>query len=95
MPSWFEFRRHGAAGRRAGEVSDALPPISPLRAPTPRRPSGLPDGLGASFRRGRPPTASLHFDEDLLARLTDRGVRFAHVTLHVGAGTFLPVRSRT
>ena len=38
------------------------------------------------------PTASLHFDEDLLARLTDRGVRFAHVTLHVGAGTFLPVK---
>ena len=38
------------------------------------------------------PTAGLHFDEALLARLEDRGVRLAGVTLHVGAGTFLPVR---
>ena len=38
------------------------------------------------------PTASLHFDEDLLARLLARGVEFVEVTLHVGAGTFLPVR---
>ncbi|WBU54050.1 tRNA preQ1(34) S-adenosylmethionine ribosyltransferase-isomerase QueA [Paracoccus sp. SCSIO 75233] len=38
------------------------------------------------------PTASLHFDEELLAALRKAGVRFAHVTLHVGAGTFLPVK---
>lgn len=38
------------------------------------------------------PTASLHFDEDLLARIAARGVSFTHVTLHVGAGTFLPVK---
>ena len=38
------------------------------------------------------PTASLHFDEALLAALRDRGVAFTHVTLHVGAGTFLPVK---
>ena len=38
------------------------------------------------------PTAALHFDEALLARLTERGVSQAHVTLHVGAGTFQPVR---
>lgn len=38
------------------------------------------------------PTASLHFDDDLLAELAAKGVRFAHVTLHVGAGTFLPVK---
>ncbi len=38
------------------------------------------------------PTASLHFDDALLAELTARGVEFAHVTLHVGAGTFLPVK---
>jgi S-adenosylmethionine:tRNA ribosyltransferase-isomerase len=37
------------------------------------------------------PTAGLHFDEPLLARLRSRGVAFAYVTLHVGAGTFLPV----
>ena len=38
------------------------------------------------------PTASLHFDEPLLAALTARGVSFSYVTLHVGAGTFLPVK---
>ena len=39
------------------------------------------------------PTASLHFDEALLARLAGMGVGLAHVTLHVGAGTFLPVKT--
>ncbi|MGQ3053213.1 MAG: tRNA preQ1(34) S-adenosylmethionine ribosyltransferase-isomerase QueA [Roseateles sp.] len=38
------------------------------------------------------PTAALHFDAALLARLAERGVEQAHVTLHVGAGTFQPVR---
>jgi S-adenosylmethionine:tRNA ribosyltransferase-isomerase len=38
------------------------------------------------------PTAGLHFDEPLLAALAERGVEAAYVTLHVGAGTFQPVR---
>ena len=38
------------------------------------------------------PTASLHFDDELLARIAAKGVEFTHVTLHVGAGTFLPVK---
>ncbi len=38
------------------------------------------------------PTAGLHFDEALLQRLRQRGIEFGHVTLHVGAGTFQPVR---
>jgi len=38
------------------------------------------------------PTAGLHFDEPLLATLKDRGVELAWLTLHVGAGTFQPVR---
>ncbi|MBV8502137.1 MAG: tRNA preQ1(34) S-adenosylmethionine ribosyltransferase-isomerase QueA [Paucibacter sp.] len=38
------------------------------------------------------PTAALHFDEALLGQLSERGVEQAHVTLHVGAGTFQPVR---
>jgi len=38
------------------------------------------------------PTAGLHFDEDLLLQLQARGVEFGHVTLHVGAATFQPVR---
>lgn len=39
------------------------------------------------------PTAGLHFDEALLLKLKDKGVKFAYVTLHVGAGTFQPVRT--
>ncbi|MEO0990227.1 MAG: tRNA preQ1(34) S-adenosylmethionine ribosyltransferase-isomerase QueA [Pseudomonadota bacterium] len=38
------------------------------------------------------PTASLHFDRSLLAALKARGIEMSHVTLHVGAGTFLPVK---
>ena len=38
------------------------------------------------------PTAGLHFDDALLAKLAAKGVHFAYVTLHVGAGTFQPVR---
>ena len=39
------------------------------------------------------PTAGLHFDEKMLADLATRGVESAELTLHVGAGTFTPVRS--
>ncbi|KTC64941.1 S-adenosylmethionine:tRNA ribosyltransferase-isomerase (plasmid) [Legionella adelaidensis] len=38
------------------------------------------------------PTAGLHFDEELLKELRQKGVNIAYVTLHVGAGTFRPVR---
>lgn len=39
------------------------------------------------------PTAGLHFDPPLLDALAARGIEFGHVTLHVGAGTFQPVRA--
>ena len=39
------------------------------------------------------PTASLHFDDELLAALAQKGIHKAFVTLHVGAGTFQPVRT--
>lgn len=39
------------------------------------------------------PTASLHFDETLLSTLKEKGVDTAFVTLHVGAGTFAPVKT--
>lgn len=40
------------------------------------------------------PTAGLHFDESLLSQLAHVGVQTAYVTLHVGAGTFFPVREK-
>jgi S-adenosylmethionine:tRNA ribosyltransferase-isomerase len=39
------------------------------------------------------PTAGLHFDKNLLERIVRKGVKTAEVTLHVGAGTFQPVRN--
>ena len=39
------------------------------------------------------PTAGLHFDEGVLNRIREKGIGIARVTLHVGAGTFKPVRS--
>ena len=39
------------------------------------------------------PTAGLHFTPDLITALTAKGISFERVTLHVGAGTFLPVKT--
>jgi S-adenosylmethionine:tRNA ribosyltransferase-isomerase len=39
------------------------------------------------------PTASLHFDDNLLATIAQKGVQIAYLTLHVGSGTFLPVKT--
>lgn len=41
------------------------------------------------------PTAGLHFDQALLSKLTESGVSVAYVTLHVGLGTFRPVKADT
>lgn len=41
------------------------------------------------------PTAGLHFDQDVLKRIEQRGAQVAKLTLHVGAGTFQPVREET
>jgi S-adenosylmethionine:tRNA ribosyltransferase-isomerase len=47
------------------------------------------EGLGSVAA----PTAGLHFSDPLIRRLNERGCELAEVTLHVGAGTFLPVKS--
>ncbi len=39
------------------------------------------------------PTAGLHFTDEVLSRISDKGVDIGHVTLHVGAGTFRPMRT--
>lgn len=40
------------------------------------------------------PTAGLHFNQGLIEKLQDKGIDFTEVTLHVGAGTFLPVKTQ-
>lgn len=41
------------------------------------------------------PTAGLHFTDELLAKLTAKNISYAFITLHVGAGTFLPVKTES
>ena len=69
------------------------PPTSPRAAAPPGRahpdyPTICPATRGA----GAAPTAGFHFTEPLLGALAARGIARAHLTLHVGAGTFLPVK---
>lgn len=70
-----------------------LPPyIAALRAPDAQDREDYQTVFARHSGAVAAPTASLHFDDDLLARLAAKGVAFTHVTLHVGAGTFLPVK---
>ncbi|WP_292978098.1 tRNA preQ1(34) S-adenosylmethionine ribosyltransferase-isomerase QueA [Paracoccus sp. UBA5162] len=70
-----------------------LPPyIASLRAPDSQDRQDYQTVWAARRGAVAAPTASLHFDEALLAALDASGVEFVHVTLHVGAGTFLPVK---
>lgn len=62
-----------------------------------RAPQALDEARYQTVYAARPgsvaaPTAGLHFDEEMLATLQQMGVALARVTLHVGAGTFQPVR---
>ena len=79
-----------AAIEREGRVP--LPPYI-RRAPTDSDRERYQTILARVPGSAAPPTAGLHFTEDLLGRLAARGVARTTVTLHVGPGTFLPVRS--
>lgn len=70
-----------------------LPPyIAALRAPDDQDRDDYQTVWASRQGAVAAPTASLHFDAALLDDLTARGIQFVHVTLHVGAGTFLPVK---
>ncbi|MFV0385748.1 tRNA preQ1(34) S-adenosylmethionine ribosyltransferase-isomerase QueA [Paracoccus sp. (in: a-proteobacteria)] len=70
-----------------------LPPyIASLRAPDAQDHHDYQTVWAAHQGAVAAPTASLHFDAPLLRSLAARGVEFVYVTLHVGAGTFLPVK---
>ncbi|PZQ52112.1 MAG: tRNA preQ1(34) S-adenosylmethionine ribosyltransferase-isomerase QueA [Rhodovulum sulfidophilum] len=80
-----------AALQAVGEMP--LPPyIAARRAPDARDREDYQTVFATRPGAVAAPTASLHFDEALLAALEARGVAQTRVTLHVGAGTFLPVK---
>ena len=71
-----------------------LPPyIASRRAPDEQDKADYQTVYAAPEGSVAAPTAGLHFTEYLLARLAARGIALQKVTLHVGAGTFLPVKS--
>ena len=80
-----------AALQAAGQMP--LPPYIAAKRPTDAQDN---DDYQTVFARHlgavAAPTASLHFEPWLLQALADKGVNFTEVTLHVGAGTFLPVK---
>jgi S-adenosylmethionine:tRNA ribosyltransferase-isomerase len=97
----FRFDREGAYLDEAVAVVGAMPlPPYILEA---RKRSGDKDGdldardyqtvFAKKDGAVASPTASLHFTPDLIERLTTKGIGHAFVTLHVGAGTFLPVKA--
>ncbi len=70
-----------------------LPPyIAALRAPDDQDRDDYQTVFARHTGAVAAPTASLHFDDALLAQLAAMGVQMTEVTLHVGAGTFLPVK---
>lgn len=80
-----------AALAEAGQMP--LPPyIAARRAPDAQDRADYQTVFAARPGAVAAPTASLHFDAGLMAALAARGVAVSRVTLHVGAGTFLPVK---
>lgn len=89
------FNLEGDAFDNALEQAGAmpLPPyIAARRAPDARDRTDYQTVFARERGAVAAPTASLHFDQALLDALAAKGVAFVHVTLHVGAGTFLPVK---
>ncbi len=92
------FDRAGADFSRALDAAGALalpPYIARPEGPTAQDESDYQTVFAARDGAVAAPTAGLHFTEALLARLEARGIGRVTLTLHVGAGTFLPVRSET
>jgi S-adenosylmethionine:tRNA ribosyltransferase-isomerase len=94
------FDREGAAFRAALARHGAMPLPPYIKRPRGGPPGGDPRDRGdyqTMFARAdgavAAPTAGLHFTPALLARLGERGIAWAMVTLHVGPGTFLPVKT--
>jgi S-adenosylmethionine:tRNA ribosyltransferase-isomerase len=87
------FDREGGALDRALEAEGRVPlPPYIRRAPAPADRERYQTVVARAPGSSAAPTAGLHFTPELLARVLAQGVATAFVTLHVGPGTFLPVR---
>ena len=89
------FAFHGSVLDQAVDERGAmpLPPyIASRRAPDERDRSDYQTVFAQMEGSVAAPTAGLHFTDALISRLTQRGIALHKVTLHVGAGTFLPVK---
>jgi len=100
----FRFALHGPAGESPWELMERhghlpLPPYIERQQNAAHDPNAAEDSqrYQTVFARApgavAAPTAALHFDAAVLAALAERGVQQASVTLHVGAGTFQPVKT--
>ena len=100
----FRFALHGPAGETPWELMERhghlpLPPYIERQQNTDHDPDEAEDSqrYQTVFARApgavAAPTAALHFDDAVLADLAARGIERASVTLHVGAGTFQPVKT--
>ena len=78
--------------RLATVGSVPLPPYIQRLAPTSKDAERYQTIYGERFGSVAAPTAGLHFTSDLFERLSKQGVERSYVTLHVGTGTFLPIR---
>jgi S-adenosylmethionine:tRNA ribosyltransferase-isomerase len=90
------FDRHDAAFAAALQRTGALalpPYIARPAGPLPEDREDYQTVFATSDGAVAAPTAGLHFTPELLTALDDRGIARVTVTLHVGAGTFLPVRT--
>ena len=91
-----QFNRSGADLDTAIEAAGAMPIppyIASKRAADEKDTSDYQTFFARESGSVAAPTAGLHFTPDLLARLASTGVRRTDVTLHVNAGTFLPVQA--
>ena len=92
-----EFELRGAELVDALEIAGSVPLpayISRRRSPDKRDRTDYQTVFASRPGAVAAPTAALHFDEDLLGKLRAKGVGITFLTLHVGPGTFLPVRSK-
>ena len=100
----FRFALHGPAGETPWELMERhghlpLPPYIERQQNADHDPDAAEDSerYQTVFARApgavAAPTAALHFDDGVLADLAARGIERASVTLHVGAGTFQPVKT--